>query len=320
MAAEARHRRVAWARMDPIEHHPRDLDALERAYALLESPSVVAKLTNIVGKPLESTLDKLPQGASRRIHAAVRGALATSVRVALSSLRDDPKASASTRSHTWLSAASGAAGGFFGFAGAVALAGALAVVLTSFRATRFLGEPERYAEAVAPWAALSGAQVLFAWGGLTPLAVLVGVFLLVDLLQLVASKLLLNYVSGNDVGLAEVESAVARELGDGTRFSSNNEHFTKMLMKNPWRFAYCLAAGQDYAGLKMQQIFSAFPMVRREACERIAATYRVNACLLDRKLYDTLFDERPASLRGLRTAFESARFRLLILDWADAPA
>ncbi len=103
--------------MDPIEHHPRDLEALERAYALLESPSVVAKLTNIVGKPLESTLDKLPQGASRRVHAAVRGALATSVRVALSSLRDDPKASASTRSHTWLSAASGAAGGFFGFAG-----------------------------------------------------------------------------------------------------------------------------------------------------------------------------------------------------------
>lgn len=103
--------------MDPIEHHPRDLEALERAYALLESLSVVAKLTNIVGKPLESTLEKLPQGASRRIHAAVRGALATSVRVALSSLRDDPKASASTRSHTWLSAASGAAGGFFGFVG-----------------------------------------------------------------------------------------------------------------------------------------------------------------------------------------------------------
>lgn len=212
------------------------------------------------------------------------------------------------------------AGGLLGFAGAVALAGALAVVLTSFRATRFLGEPERYAEAVAPWAALSGAQVLFAWGGLTPLAVLVGVFLLVDLLQLVASKLLLNYVSGNDVGLAEVEAAVGRELGDAVRFSSNNEHFTKMLMKNPWQFAYCLAAGQDYAGLKMQQIFSAFPMVRREACERVAATYRVNACLLDRKLYDTLFDERPASLRGMRTAFESARFRLLILDWADAPA
>jgi EcsC protein family len=103
--------------MDLIEHHPRDIEALERAFALLESPSVVAKLTNIVGRPLESALDKLPEGASRRVHSAVQAALTRSVRVALSSLRDDPKASASTRSHTLMSAASGAAGGFFGFAG-----------------------------------------------------------------------------------------------------------------------------------------------------------------------------------------------------------
>jgi hypothetical protein len=103
--------------MDLIEHHPRDIEALERAFALLESPSVVAKLTHIVGKPLESALDRLPDGASRRVHSAVQAALTRSVRVALSSLRDDPNASASTRSHTLMSAASGAAGGFFGFAG-----------------------------------------------------------------------------------------------------------------------------------------------------------------------------------------------------------
>jgi EcsC protein family len=108
--------------MDLIEYHPRDMnahdrDALDRAFALLESPSVVAKLTNIVGKPLESALDKLPDGASKRVHSAVQAALTRSVRVALSSLRDDPRASASTRSHTLMSAASGAAGGFFGFAG-----------------------------------------------------------------------------------------------------------------------------------------------------------------------------------------------------------
>lgn len=103
--------------MTLIEHHPRDLEALERAFALLESPSIIAKLTNIVGKPLESALDKLPDGASRRVHSAVQGALSRSVRAALTSLRDDPHASASTRSHTLMSAASGAAGGFFGFAG-----------------------------------------------------------------------------------------------------------------------------------------------------------------------------------------------------------
>ena len=105
--------------MDRIEDHPHHIEALERAIALLEAPSIVAKLTHVVGKPLESALAKLPEGAGRRVHTAVQGALSTSVRVALSSLRDDPKASASTRSHTLMSAVSGAAGGFFGFAGLV---------------------------------------------------------------------------------------------------------------------------------------------------------------------------------------------------------
>ncbi len=103
--------------MDHIEHNPRDMEALERAFALLESPSLVAKLTHVVGKPLESALGKLPEGAGRRVHSAVQGALSKSVWLALTSLRDTPNTSASTRSHTLISAASGAAGGFFGFTG-----------------------------------------------------------------------------------------------------------------------------------------------------------------------------------------------------------
>jgi hypothetical protein len=210
-------------------------------------------------------------------------------------------------------------GGFIAYSSSIALAGAIAVVLTSFRPTRFLGEPERYAEAVTPWAVVSGAFILQAVGGIAPLVGLVLVFLLADLLQLLASRMLLKHVSENDVGLADVEAVLAKPVGGSVRFSSNNEHFTKMLMKNSWQFAYCMAAGQDYAGLKMQEIFSTFPMVRREACERIVSTYRVNFCLLDRKLYDTLFDQLPPALRSISTVYESARFRLLILDWADAP-
>lgn len=103
--------------MDRTELNPQDIAALQRAFALLESPSIVAKLTNIVGKPLESALGRLPDSAGRRVHSAVQGALSKSVRVALGSLRDTPSTTASTRSHTLMSAASGAAGGFFGFTG-----------------------------------------------------------------------------------------------------------------------------------------------------------------------------------------------------------
>jgi hypothetical protein len=205
--------------------------------------------------------------------------------------------------------------GFIAYAGTLAVAGTIATLLTSFRATRFLGEPERYAEAVAPWAALCGAYVLFGRDQALLAAVSL-LFLPLDLLQLYASSRLLRHVGGQATQLADIEAAVRRHLPGAVRFCSNNEHFTKMLMQNDWHYAYCLAVGQDYCGMKVQEAFAAFPLLRRAACERIVATYRVNACLLDRSLFETLFDTPPPDLRSIDVAYESPRLRLLILDWA----
>jgi hypothetical protein len=104
------------------------------------------------------------------------------------------------------------------------------------------------------------------------------------------------------------------------RFCSNNEHFTKLLMHNDWHYAYCLAVGQDYCGMKVQEAFTAFPLLRRSACERIVTSYRVNACLLDRTVFENLFDQPPPNLRAMSVAYESQRFRLMILDWTEGGA
>jgi hypothetical protein len=207
-------------------------------------------------------------------------------------------------------------GGFVAYAGAVALSGTVATLLTSFRATRFLGEPERYTEATASWAVLCGAYVLFSRHHWTLLAAASLLFLLMDLAQIHASRLLLRHVGNQTTQLDDIEAAVNERLTGEVRFCSNNEQFTKLLMRNGWHYAYCLAVGQDYCGMKVQEAFSAFPLLRRAACERIVATYRVNACLLDRTVFATLFDTPPPGLRGMSVAYESQRFRLLILDWA----
>jgi hypothetical protein len=210
----------------------------------------------------------------------------------------------------------GARDGLAGFAGAVAVAGAVAMLGTSFRRTRFLGEPERYVEAVTPWSVVAAlgvaafADPLFVTG--------LGVaFLCVDLAQLYASRMLLRHVTGSHLQLDDVESALAAAGMHGVRFASNNEHFTKMLMRNDWEFAYCLAVGQDYCGMSVQEAFSTFPLLKRGSLERIVREYRVNVVLLDRNVFDTLFDERPPGLAGNRVVFESDRFRVLALDWAD---
>ncbi len=208
--------------------------------------------------------------------------------------------------------------GLIEYSGDVTLAGTIALLLTSFRPTRFLGEPERYAEAITPWAALCGSYLLFVRGEWRVLGAAIVLFLLVDLLQLCASRVLLNYVGKNVAQLDHIEAVVRQRLTTEVRFCSNNEHFTKMLMQNDWQYAYYLAVGQDYCGMRLQEAFAIFPLLRREACERIVATYRVNACLLDRTLFEDLFDEPPPLLRNMNVAYESARFRLLILDWAES--
>lgn len=211
--------------------------------------------------------------------------------------------------------------GLFGFSLSLALCGALAALLTSFRPTRFLGEPERYVEVVTPWVVLFGARALFVGAthvgspGMQPLALLACAFLLLDIAQLAASRMLVRFVGQQTPSLEAIERAIADRWGRDARVCCNNEHFTKMLMQHDWQYAYCLAVGESYADMTIGEAFSSFPILRPEACERIAERFRINACLLDRKEYEVLFESPPAGLKSLTVGYESDRFRLLFLEW-----
>lgn len=206
-------------------------------------------------------------------------------------------------------------GSVIAYGGTVALAGLMAMILTGFRATRFLGEPERYVEATTPWAALAAGYVLWSRFGAVGLVVACALFLVIDVAQLRISALLLQHTSTYAEQLNKFVAVIEGRLSGHVRFGSNNEHFTKLLMQNDWQYAYCLAVGQDYCGMSVGEAFSTFPLLRREAFERIVTSYRLNACLLDRTVYEEMFVQRPARLREVTIAYESPRFRLLILDW-----
>ncbi len=208
--------------------------------------------------------------------------------------------------------------GFYGFALSLALCGVLAALATSFRRTRFLGEPERYVEAVTPWATVAGAAFLEQRFGPASLVALAVLFLCVDLLQLLASRALVRHLGRAAPSLAEIEHKIEARWGRCARVCSNNEHFTKLLMQHEWQYAYCLAVGQLYCGLTVTQAFSRFPVLKREALEHIAQELEINACLLDRHEFESIFDERPPSLESMTVAYESERFRLLFLQWRSA--
>jgi hypothetical protein len=90
-----------------------DLQALAEAVRALERPGFAARLTGIVGKPIELIGKALPAGVSQAISGAVTQGLDAAVAVALRTMSTERR-SESPALHKVAAAASGAVGGSFG--------------------------------------------------------------------------------------------------------------------------------------------------------------------------------------------------------------
>jgi hypothetical protein len=93
---------------------PEDRKALEEAHTYLEHPSLAARLTNVVGTPIEVGLHLLPKAWYDVLHAGVERAIAKALDVAISTLHPGNQAVAHDRFYKLLGAGSGAIGGLFG--------------------------------------------------------------------------------------------------------------------------------------------------------------------------------------------------------------
>jgi hypothetical protein len=90
-----------------------DRRLLADAIALLEQPSLAARLSNYVGQPIEMLIDRLPAGSSDVIARATDQALRAALKVALTTLKPGERLR-SNRLHQLTATASGVAGGAFG--------------------------------------------------------------------------------------------------------------------------------------------------------------------------------------------------------------
>ena len=104
---------LALSRVDVLT--PEDLRDLARARALLEYPSLVIRIANLVGWPIEKAFELLPRSAAGAVDKLTRGALNAALGVSIATLRNDPRREASTAGHKLFVAATGAIGGAFGF-------------------------------------------------------------------------------------------------------------------------------------------------------------------------------------------------------------
>lgn len=96
---------------------PDDREALRYARQLLESPGLAARITSVIGMPVEKAFDLLPEKWSDVVARATRKSLDTALHIAVTTLDERPRARSWDALHKVAVAATGAGGGAFGLAG-----------------------------------------------------------------------------------------------------------------------------------------------------------------------------------------------------------
>jgi hypothetical protein len=91
-----------------------DRESLLQAKLVLEHPGFAARIAEVLGRPIEVSLNSLPDRVRRAIGAATHAALHFALEGALRTLSDGPARGDAIRFHRLAGGIAGAAGGFFG--------------------------------------------------------------------------------------------------------------------------------------------------------------------------------------------------------------
>ncbi|MFT4986692.1 MAG: hypothetical protein ACI81Y_000756 [Glaciecola sp.] len=91
-----------------------DLEELKKAKQLLENPGLTAKLTNLIGSPIENAINKLPKSVNTKIGSVTQSALMKATEAAVFTVKDKPGKESANRLHKLGVAVTGGVGGFFG--------------------------------------------------------------------------------------------------------------------------------------------------------------------------------------------------------------
>jgi hypothetical protein len=100
--------------MSPEQVSAEDLADLEWAHRHLEHPSLAARLSSVVGVPIENGLKLLPQAWYRRLEQVAEFSIQKALNLTITSMGKLPPDPAHDRLHKLLASGTGAVGGFFG--------------------------------------------------------------------------------------------------------------------------------------------------------------------------------------------------------------
>jgi len=109
-----------------------DLILLQQAKRALENPGLAARITSVIGRPIEQGMKLLPEAWSEQVASITNKALESALKAALVTLHKQPRTRSSNLWHKVAVTATGAGGGAFGLAAlAVELPVSTTIILRS---------------------------------------------------------------------------------------------------------------------------------------------------------------------------------------------
>jgi hypothetical protein len=91
-----------------------DLSDLELAFGLLENPGLIAKISDLIGTPIEVVLKSLPKGAGEKITRVTHDSLMAAVNLAVKTMDPGAPGRPRSRRHAAMAGLAGGVGGAFG--------------------------------------------------------------------------------------------------------------------------------------------------------------------------------------------------------------
>jgi hypothetical protein len=205
--------------------------------------------------------------------------------------------------------------GFVTYCARLSLCGAVMFLLTSFRPTRFFGEPERYIEFTTPFSSVVSAWSIVRAGEMWIFWAIVTLFIVANVVQSKIVEKIGVRIQGKYTDFQDIIDAIhGRMRPEQVRFCSNNEEITKFLMTNPWSFARLWTADQRYGGYRLSDLYEKYPVILREPLESIIRQYFINFCLLEKQYYSTIFEDGGAPGMRAEVVLDTERFRLYKIE------
>ena len=170
------------------------------------------------------------------------------------------------------------------FAAQLSATAVILFVATSFRRTRFLGEPERYLEMSAPFSVLAAMAFLQASGDGAVVWGLLMYFALATAAQFTIARMVRRAVAGRSGDLDTLSAAIDAHCPPGTtvRLAANNDETQKYFMTRPWSFVRFWSYEEPFAGYRVRSAFKPFPVLKTAVVEAAIRAYDANYCLMER--------------------------------------